>query len=69
MLESENPYQAPLDAEFLCVRKPRGETIDKPAIVAWTFVFGANLVVPLLFGWAPPDDWNQQTRERERETL
>ena len=30
--------------------------LDTSAFAAWTFVFGANLIVPLLFGWGLTQD-------------
>jgi len=55
MIESENPYQAPLDAGFPFA-KPHSEAFDKFAFVAWPIVFGANLILPLFFGWGLTQD-------------
>jgi len=61
MIESENPYQAPLESGFPCAT-PHGETFDTSAFVAWTFVFAANLIVPLLFGWGLTQDHGRTGR-------
>lgn len=50
MHDAPNPYRAP-QADAAALSPAPALSLEWPTLIAWPFVFGLNLIVPLIFAW------------------
>jgi hypothetical protein len=51
MNSEANPFQPPTSSGSIAPTRFRRTRLRDFLIIAWPFIFGANMIVPLLFGW------------------
>ena len=51
MNSEDNPFQPPTSTAGTAPTRFRRTRLQNFLIIAWPFIFGANMIIPLLFGW------------------